>query len=150
MDEGGGQHQLQVVEKTFGGGPVHKCRFTYDKDHVFDIRTLTKDNVIKMHRTHGISAVIDLMRPHTDGYPKIEIPYADPGRVDWIIRHFTNTITEVVKGSGGHEHMRYDRESLVIPNDALMAKVYNYAAYLCWLQRKSNFELMTSRGWGFK
>ena len=146
MDEGGGTRQLQKIEERFDN--VHRCHFAPDRNRPLNTEDLHKYNLVKVNRTHMIESVIDLvsrrhavptepldasdlaMRPEGQAVAgtRYQIPYAEPGLVDWIVPHFTCIYAKSVKTATGHDYLTYDKEPTAV-HDALMACLYSYVGF---------------------
>ena len=144
MDQGGGARQMQKIEDRFIG-QIHKCHYTYDEKKPLNLDDLYKYNLIHAHRTHATDGVIDLfsrkhVRPGVKPAPLYQIPYSEPGAIDWATPHLTSIYARNVTSSTGHSYIKYDKEPTDV-DDALHAATYGHLAYLIWKKRNQSADL---------
>lgn len=137
MDAGGGTRQVQKLEDRYADRMV-KCSYMARPEKPLEI--VPTENRIVVDRTWAIESIIDLItRPQTNptitkGIPRISIPAANLGWIEWIVDQFTCIEGESVALSSGKKYVKYTHppES---PDDALHACIY---AYLGWLMQKES------------
>lgn len=147
MDAGGGPRQAQKIENRYAT-KIPKCVFMTRPEEPWKYDELWSRNIIKIDRTYSIDSIIDLInRPHIDSVskisvPRIQIPFAEPGKVEWIVDHFTAIEAKKTKLRSGQEHIIYDHD-IENPIDALMACNYANIAFHLWKRRRQRGAIAT-------
>jgi len=139
MDSGGGTRQVEKLEERYAERMI-KCSYTSRPEKPFEV--ISEENRIVVDRTWAIESIIDLITRPTPpkAIPRISIPAANLGWVDWITDQFTCIEGESVTLQSGKKYVRYAHppES---SDDALHASIY---AYLAWLsQEKSRWSFIS-------
>lgn len=126
VDAGGGARQIEKITKRFGS-KVYRC--VYAQDAIKPTRVNHGEMRLNVDRTWAIESVIDLITRtgHEKPYPRIQIPYMVPDKVDWIVDNFTCIEAETRLSSGMSVVSYVHNEKY--NDDALHAAVYAYLAY---------------------
>jgi hypothetical protein len=132
-DAGGGIRQVQKLSERYKHR-FFKCHYRYDANNPYEI--IDSEMRVNVDRTWIIETIIDLIkRPedHPDypmGVPRIQIPYKDPEKIEWIIDHFTCIEAETAENNG-RQYVRYTHGAET-NDDSLHAAGYAYIAWLVW------------------
>lgn len=131
MDAGGGPHQVERIENRYGPF-IPKNIYMQRPEDPLETKDLRSSNKLKTDRTWVIESIIQLItEPIISGnhtIPKLQIPFAEPKKVEWIIDHFTAIEAESTELASGKRYTRYTHDE-ANPDDALHACGY---AWLAW------------------
>ena len=134
MDAGGNAAAIQDVEHVFGTS-VRKCLFMVRPQEPWKFDAMRSDNVVKVDRTFAFQNVVDLItRPHVYPsapgvpVPRVQIPYADPLHMDWLVSDYTSVETERTRLASGEEYLRYTKPD-DRTYDGLLSMLYTWVAW---------------------
>ncbi len=137
-DAGGGIRQVEKLSERYKQR-FYKCHYRYDANNPYEI--ISNETRVNVDRTWGIETIIDLIKRPEDhpnfplGIPRIQVPYKDPEKIEWIIDHFTCIEAENAEANG-RQYVKYTHGEET-NDDALHAAVYSYVAWLVWKDNQS-------------
>jgi hypothetical protein len=132
-DAGGGIRQVEKLSERYKQR-FFRCHYRYDANNPYEV--IDSEMRVNVDRTWIIETIIDLIkRPedHPDypmGVPRIQVPYKDQEKIEWIIDHFTCIEAETAENNG-RQYVKY-AHGAETNDDALHAAGYAYIAWLVW------------------
>ncbi len=118
-DIGAGNVQCQLLQNEYGDR-VKSCYYATN----LKAKMSYKDDIwmLSVDRDAFIEELIDIINKG-----KIIIPWAEPSRIDWLIRHLCNTEVQVATRTGNFRR-KFEKLNRSKPNDGLHSLNYAYIA----------------------
>lgn len=118
-DIGAGQVQCQMLQNEYGDR-VKSCYYATN----LKAKMSYKDDIwmLSVDRDAFIEEIIDIINKG-----RLIIPWKDPKRVDWLIRHLCNTEIQVSTRTGNFRR-KFEKLNKSKPNDGLHSLNYAYIA----------------------
>jgi len=139
VDAGGGTYQVQEMERHFGN-LLKKVQFMSRPSQPWKLDDYFTQNVIKIDRTFSLEMLFDLIkRPAIiQGHkiPRIQIPFKDELKMDWIFEHYTSLYGKETRTSTGHKITIYEKHPEK-KSDGLMNLNYLNIGYNAWKNNKA-------------
>jgi len=137
VDAGGGTYQVQQLMKRYGESCLKFSYLTRPDDPEPDLdekRKYSQENRWARDKTFLMDSYrTRIIKPHLDGnnlINQIVWPAKDPSKLDWIVDHHTNELTELVKLSrtGTYYSRYYTPDKVKKPDDGLHGSIMSMEA----------------------
>ena len=138
VDAGGGTYQVQQLMKRYGERCLKFSYLTRPDDPEPDLdeqRKYRRENRWSRDKTFLMDSYrTKMIKPHLNGSDlinQIVLPAKDPSKLDWIIDHHTNELTELIKlaRTGTYYARYYTPDKIKKPDDGLHGSVMSMEAH---------------------